>query len=282
MTKERLLSLIVKRLDGELTAAEAVELDGWADGEQANRQWLDRMGDQEALEREVQQWRNIDPERGFAVWLSGERVRRQSRIRRIAGWSAAASVLIAAAIFGLSRKAEEHPLLNTASVTRPVLPGTNTATLTLANGQKLLLDSAGAGDIALQGNTRLVKLDSGSLSYALNHTGKEEPVAYNVLTTPRSGQYQVILPDGSHVWLNNVSSLRSPTSFPGKNRTVELTGEAYFEIAAHPEKPFIVKVNGEEGEDLGTSPKIKAYTDEKTIQTTLLTGAVRVKAENSA
>jgi transmembrane sensor len=88
----------------------------------------------------------------------------------------------------------------------------------------------------------------------------------------------VILPDGSHVWLNNVSSLRYPTSFRGKNRIVELTGEGYFEIANDPGKPFIVKVNGEEVEVLGTSFNIMSYPDEGATQTTLLTGAVRVKA----
>lgn len=91
----------------------------------------------------------------------------------------------------------------------------------------------------------------------------------------------MILPDGSHVWLNNVSSLRYPTAFRGPNRRVELTGEGYFEIAKVEGKPFIVSVNGEEVEVLGTSFNIKAYADEGNTQTTLLTGSVRVKAEHS-
>src|SRR6202012_4756914 len=103
--------------------------------------------------------------------------------------------------------------------------------------QRVLLDSAGTGSLAIQGNARVTKLDDGSLAYS-EGAGKEEPVVYNVLTTPRSGQYQLILPDGSHVWLNNVSSIKYPTSFRGNNRTVELTGEGYFEIAKDPANPF--------------------------------------------
>jgi len=127
-----------------------------------------------------------------------------------------------------------------------------------------------------------VKLDSARLAYSVTGADKAAPVAYNILTTPKSGQYQLILPDGSHVWLNNVSSLRYPTSFNGPNRKVELTGEAYFEIAKVVGKPFIVNVNGEEVEVLGTSFNIKAYADEGVTQTTLLTGAVRVSAGKTA
>jgi ferric-dicitrate binding protein FerR (iron transport regulator) len=163
-----------------------------------------------------------------------------------------------------------------------VLPGRNTAVLTLGNGQKILLDSAGAGELAVEGNTMLRKLDSGSLSYSVGAGKKEEDVVYNMLTTPRSGQYQLILPDGSHVWLNNVSSIRYPTSFRGSNRTVELIGEGYFEIASHPAQPFIVKVNGQEVEVLGTSFNIMAYPDEPAVQTTLLTGEVKVEAGSTS
>ena len=284
MTKARLLSLIVRRLDGELSFEEALELKDWADQAPVNQQWLDRMSKEEELEKEVQQWRNIDPVVGHAKWVSRMQARRQSRIRKIAGWSVAAALLTTVAVIGLTRKVGENkaPAPAIALVAPTVLPGRNTAMLTLANGQKVLLDSANTGNLAVQGNAQLVKLDSGSLSYSVTGGGKAEPLAYNTLTTPRSGQYQVILPDGTHVWLNNVSSLRYPVSFRGRDRTVELTGEGYFEVAANAAMPFIVKVNGEDVEVLGTSLNIKAYPDEDAIQTTLLTGAVRVKAGNTA
>jgi transmembrane sensor len=144
-----------------------------------------------------------------------------------------------------------------------------------------LLDSAGLGQLAVQGDVKLTKVDSGSLVYSAT-TAKNETVLYNLLTTPRSGTYHVILPDGTKVWLNNVSSLRYPTSFSGQsNRTVLLTGEAYFEIAKNSARPFIVDVNGEKVTVMGTTLNIKAYADEGSIQTTLVSGGVEVEAGDS-
>ena len=102
------------------------------------------------------------------------------------------------------------------------------------------------------------------------------PVTYNTLSTPRGGQYQLVLPDGSKVWLNASSSLHFPTAFTGKNREVELTGEAYFEVAKNKEKPFHVKVNDMQVEVLGTHFNINAYEDENAIRTSLLEGSVKI------
>jgi ferric-dicitrate binding protein FerR (iron transport regulator) len=106
-------------------------------------------------------------------------------------------------------------------------------------------------------------------------------VLYNLLSTPRSGQYQLVLADGSRVWLNNVSSLRFPTTFTGKERVVELSGEAYFEVAKDAARPFIVKIGKESVEVLGTSFNIMAYPEEGGTQTTLVNGAVRVKTSGN-
>ena len=284
MTKTRLLFLITRYLDGGIDPEEGVELNEWAAQSADNRGLLDRVSNEEELEKEITQWGNIDPAEGHAKWVSYMKGRRLSRIRRLAGWSAAAAAIIAIVIIGVNRRTVEQRLVNPALIagTRAILPGRNTATLTLANGHTVLLDSAGTGNLATQGNAKLVKLDSARLAYSVTGADKAAPVAYNILTTPKSGQYQLILPDGSHVWLNNVSSLRYPTSFNGPNRKVELTGEAYFEIAKVVGKPFIVNVNGEEVEVLGTSFNIKAYADEGVTQTTLLTGAVRVSAGKTA
>jgi ferric-dicitrate binding protein FerR (iron transport regulator) len=129
--------------------------------------------------------------------------------------------------------------------------------------------------VAHQGATNIVKVDNGRLAYnSLNE--KSEEVRYNILTTPAAGQYQVVLPDGSKVWLNNASSLRYPVSFTGNSREVELKGEAYFEIARNADMPFKVKVDAMVVNVLGTSFNIAAYADEPQVSTTLLTGAVRV------
>jgi len=172
-----------------------------------------------------------------------------------------------------------------------IAPGGNKALLTLANGSTIVLDSAHDGTLAQQGTTKIIKLDGGALAYraAADSKGQTTEQAigqtgYNTIATPRGGQYRIILPDGSKVWLNAASSLRFPAAFTGSERTVELTGEAYFEIAKNAEKPFHVRVpsGGTGGGDmdvevLGTSFNVMAYSNEEKIHTTLLEGKVEVK-----
>jgi ferric-dicitrate binding protein FerR (iron transport regulator) len=158
-------------------------------------------------------------------------------------------------------------------------PGSNRAILTLANGQQINLDSTGNGVLASQGNMNVTKLADGQLAY--NKSSEEKPTAsaFNVLSTPRAGQFSLTLPDGSHVWLNNASSLRYPVSFTGNSREVDLTGEAYFEIAKDATHPFRVAIHRGISpsaiEVLGTSFNIMAYDDENAERTTLVEGSVR-------
>lgn len=158
-----------------------------------------------------------------------------------------------------------------------VIPGGNKAVLTLADGSQITLDSTGNGAIASQGNVQVIKLDSGQLAYNATKgtTGKE--MSYNTLVTPRGGQFRIILPDGTKVWLNAASSLRFPTAFSGKKREVQLIGEAYFEVAHNPQMPFKVTANAMEVQVLGTHFNIMAYPDEANIETTLLEGAVKIE-----
>jgi ferric-dicitrate binding protein FerR (iron transport regulator) len=162
-----------------------------------------------------------------------------------------------------------------------VTPGsTNKAVLLLANGTRIALDSVHNGTIAKQGLTRMVK-DNGVVSVVGSGDPGEKEVMYNTILTPRGGQYRVVLPDGSRVWLNSASSLRFPSSFTGSERVVELTGEGYFEIEANPHQPFYVDVHrssgaGERVSVLGTHFDIMAYADEQSIHTVLLQGAVAV------
>jgi ferric-dicitrate binding protein FerR (iron transport regulator) len=143
----------------------------------------------------------------------------------------------------------------------------------LADGSTIILDNVQNGTLAQQGNTKVIKED-GKLAYNLTSTGINE-VLYNTISTPRGGQYQVDLPDGSRVWLNAASSLHFPTAFVGKERRVEITGEAYFEVAKNKAQPFIVSVNGAEVQVLGTHFNVMAYNDENAIKTTLLEGSVK-------
>ena len=280
MRKDLLLALILKRLDGQLSNEEVSELEGWANESPVNRAWLDRLSDDELLEKEIQQFRNIDAAEGHARWVAYMQARRGSRVRRMAGWSVAAAVLITAGVVWVTRSGVKHDVVPAVTAIAPtvIAPGRNAATLTLGNGQRVLLDSAGTGALTIQGGSKLIKLDSGSLAYSTANSGSSA-VVYNTLVTPRAGQFKLILPDGTQVWLNNASSLRYPSSFIGSNRTVELTGEAYFEVARNTTQPFRVKVGGLSVQVLGTEFNISDYPDEPELRTTLVQGKIKVESK---
>ncbi|TCC92530.1 DUF4974 domain-containing protein [Pedobacter hiemivivus] len=175
--------------------------------------------------------------------------------------------------------------------THDVKPGGNNAVLTLANGRKIELTDAAAGKIAEQSGLSIKKTADGQIVYEVSSRvkamGKEE-ITYNTIETPKGGQYQVHLPDGTRVWLNASSSLKFPTDFTGSDkRVVELKGEGYFEVAKayavvkgrRDEKrmPFLVRTNDQELEVLGTHFNVSNYADDAETRTTLIEGAVKVK-----
>lgn len=159
-----------------------------------------------------------------------------------------------------------------------ILPGGNRAMLTMADGNVIVLDSMQNGLLSQQGNTNIKKQGASLVYHTASPVDPEEAV-FNTLSTPRGGQYQLTLPDGSRVWLNAASSLHFPVAFTGSARDVELTGEAYFEIAENKAKPFRVKVGGMSVEVLGTHFNVKAYKEEDAIRTSLLEGKVKVVKE---
>jgi ferric-dicitrate binding protein FerR (iron transport regulator) len=157
-----------------------------------------------------------------------------------------------------------------------IAPGGNKAILTLGDGSTIVLDSAQNGILTQQGNTKVIKLDNGQLAYKPTKNNKELKIEFNSVTTPRGGQYQLVLSDGSKIWLNASSSIRFPAIFKGHERDVEITGEAYFEVAHNPKMPFHVRVNDMDVQVLGTHFNINAYEDDNVIKTTLLEGSVKV------
>jgi ferric-dicitrate binding protein FerR (iron transport regulator) len=160
--------------------------------------------------------------------------------------------------------------------TNDILPGGNKAVLTLSTRSDINLESVSNGTIVTEGGTKISKLNDGQLVYNILEE-KPTQVLYNTVTTPRGGQYQLLLADGSKVWLNSASSIRFPVSFAGNERRVEVSGEAYFEVAKDPSRPFKVDVDGKnEIEVLGTHFNINSYADEGSIKTTLLEGSVKV------
>lgn len=198
-------------------------------------------------------------------------------------YAAAAVVFIVAASgawFLLQhKKATTHHVPEAAAA---IVPGTNKAMLQLSNGKTIVLSDVQNGVVGQQGNAQVVKTGNGVLAYRGGTATAGNGVEYNTMTTPRGGQFRIALQDGTTVWLNAASSLKYPVEFNGAERVVELTGEAYFEVAARPEQPFRVKSKGQEVLVLGTHFNISAYPDEVITATTLITGKVKVSGAGYA
>lgn len=160
-------------------------------------------------------------------------------------------------------------------------PASSKARITLSDGTTVSLDSVNAGTLALQGNMKVVKNANGEIAYQSADNGQSSVVQYNTLFNPRGSKaITLTLSDGSQVWLNAESSLRYPTSFTGNERKVEITGEAYFEVARNEAMPFKVANRKAEIAVLGTHFNVNAYDDEKDLKVTLLEGSVKVSANN--
>jgi len=198
--------------------------------------------------------------------------------------AAAASVLLFLSIGGyflLHKQPIQHVAQNQV---HDIAPGGNKAILTLAGGKQIVLTGAKNGTIAKEHQITINKTADGQLVYDVTgqQTAGSKLPTDNLLSTPRGGQYHLTLADGTQVWLNSASSLKYPSAFTGKERRVELTGEAYFEVVHNSAMPFRVVAAGETVEDLGTHFNINAYTDEPAIKTTLLEGSVKVSVPNSS
>jgi transmembrane sensor len=201
--------------------------------------------------------------------------------------SAAAAVLIIISLgikFYTHRDSQKEVLVTKQKFVQDVAPGGNKAFLTLANGTKLSLTDATDGELAKQAGISIVKTEDGQLVYNVSNTSKEGNATplFNTIETPRGGQYQINLPDGSRIWLNAASSLRYPVVFMGNERKVELKGEAYFEIAENKASPFRVVSNNQVVEVLGTHFNINSYPEEGSVKTTLVEGSVKIRSGNNS
>ncbi len=283
---DKIAELIFKHLREELTEDELLELEQWRMESAENESLFQTLLDKENIQRML---KGFYPDKE-AAWnklvkrvpeLRSSPVRQMQWLRPVA-----AAVIVAVICCGVYLyfhwQAKKIPVLagSTGEFKNDVAPGTDKAILQLANGSTIVLDSAHTGDLAEQGNVKLVKIDSGEIAYTPG--GQQPVVSYNTLSTPRGGQYRVILQDGTKVWLNAASSLRFPTAFTGKQRNVELTGEAYFEVEKNPGAPFRVSSGNAQVEVLGTHFNIMSYPDENFVSTTLLEGSVKMsKGANS-
>ena len=199
-------------------------------------------------------------------------------------YAIAASVVLACAGAALLATRQKNPPIRASATPIAVAdipPGGDRAILTLSDGRHIDLDSSANGVLTNQGSTMVAKQD-GVLAYNKAASNIPATAVYNTLATPRAGQFEITLSDGTRVWLNNASSLRYPVWFTGPDRVVDLSGEAYFDVARDAAHPFRVHVlNSAAGNDggtvdvLGTAFNIMAYNDENTERTTLVEGSIR-------
>ena len=276
--------LAEKYIQNSCTPEETKELFDYFNKPSSNRILLDKIRAQFQLAMEEAPVIPEETSKRMAAQLmqdiSGSQAA-SARRRRLVRWAAVAAVLLFLTASGYLLM-EQQPATPVSFVEKQqdkksdIQPGGNRARLTLANGTVIVLDSTQNGMLTHQGGSRVLKMNGGKLAYSMTDQGNPQAVVYNTITTPRGGSYQLVLADGSKVWLNAASSLRFPTSFNGRARTVELKGEAYFEIAENKDRPFQVKAEQMRVAVLGTRFNVKAYPDEPFIQATLLQGAVNV------
>jgi len=198
------------------------------------------------------------------------------------------SIISIGFLFHNNKDTDQKSIAKKELIVNDLEPGGNRAILTLADGTKVSLDESANGIIAQVEGMKISKTSDGQVVYniikeAPFRKADEKFLRYNQITTPRGGQYQVILPDGTKVWLNAASSLKYPEQFDAKTRQVELSGEAYFEVNSQStfkgeRIPFIVNTTSQTVEVLGTHFNINSYDDEKAVKTTLLEGAVKVSS----
>lgn len=269
-----LISRYLSDTDG-LNAAERAALAKWLFASAANRRLLEALKDPTQQQKAIQQIHDFTQEATLQRILAAKQQKRTFRVHRILPWltGTAALLLIFFGIYFVTLRPSRSGVQQHSQAT-DVAPGTNRATLTLANGRTLVLDSTQSAIIVRSED--ITYEDGTGLSVGHEHKkGTPSPVVDCQLTTPKGGQYQIVLPDGTRVWLNAASTLTYPSRFTGSTRAVYLEGEAYFSVSkSKKEQPFIVKSSHQEVTALGTEFNIHSYDEE--IKTTLTEGKIKV------
>jgi ferric-dicitrate binding protein FerR (iron transport regulator) len=272
--KALLAELAQRFVSGTATDEEKALLHEWFDA--ADKEEIEQVF---LPERETEDDVRTRMMAGIQSGIEQEPQKAPRRIGYYARWIAAATILVAVSLSGLyfwKAHKSRQPVglaLPVAAPHQDLKPGGNKATLLLGDGSIVNLGAVRNGVIRKVAGTSIDKQD-GQLRYKVSGTNAAPEM--NTIQTPRGGQYQVILPDGTKVWLDAASSLTYPTAFTGGERAVQLRGEAYFEVADNKEKPFKVMVGNMQVNVLGTHFNVMAYEDENAIQTTLLEGSVKV------
>jgi ferric-dicitrate binding protein FerR (iron transport regulator) len=271
MNHHQVIRLLEKYNSGLCSSAEQQRIEQWLDEQQLpENSWA---GFDEATRRQ-----SLLKVRSRLKHSIGQKKKHQLWKKLLQ--SAAILVLLTGAVFFYYKAKHNAPdPLKQNLAQNDVKPGGKKAYLTLSNGKRIALSDAANGQLATESGAQITKTKQGEIIYTGLQPTKPGSPQYNTIETPKGGTYQLRLPDGTKVWLNAASMLRYQVSFAASaNRVVELSGEAYFEVAKDKQHPFKVNSAGQQVEVLGTHFNINTYPDNKSPKTTLLEGAVKVKA----
>ncbi len=272
--KKHLLEIMARLKSGEATEAEIREIDRWYEESASEEKYAEGMSNSEKMRAKEKMLQRINS-RIYHEAVPARKINTYQNLKKLA-LAAILLVIASGSILYFNQKNQSKS--DQRVLAGKIIPGSNKAILTLANGRKISLTDADTGQLAVQSGIRITKIASGQLVYevAKNASAETSAPQYNTIEVPVGGQWQAILSDGSRVWLNALSSITFPTAFTGKERKVEIKGEAYFEIAHNKALPFRVSSLGQVVEVLGTHFNIMAYKNEKVIKTTLLEGSVKI------
>jgi transmembrane sensor len=267
--KERLQDLAHKWLNGTLLESEQLEFD----------QWFTKEEDEIIEIPSTIAKSDAEHQKVLLSKIHSQINRKEVKSLNFTMWvkiAAAAAIILVLSVGIYKIYFPATPLELWATNLPDIKPGGNNAVLTLSNGNKIILNNAANGNLAKETGSVINKTNDGRVTYIATNLSVGNTVGVNTISTPRGGQYEVVLPDNSKVWLNASSSITFPTAFQNSTREVSITGEVYFEVAKDKTKPFRVTGNGQVTEVLGTHFNINAYTDEPQMITTLLEGAVKI------
>lgn len=271
---QRLTELAQKWKEGSITDQELTEFNQWYDS--FDDTILDEASDESVTQLKQRLYTNVVNKENIPLIQSVKSFKLWYRI------AAAAAILIVLSTGIYLISANKKQEIKDTLVKEDVKPGGNRALLTLADGTTIVIDDALDGKLAEQSGVVITKTKDGQLVYQFKDTNNSDKVLgaqFNTISTPKGGQYQVNLPDGTQVWLNAATSLKFPVTFANlKERKVELNGEAYFEVKKDKHKPFKVASDRQEVEVLGTHFNINTYKNELSSKTTLLEGSVQLHA----
>jgi len=291
---EYIQELIAKYLRVELTDTENESLQRWISASPENKLKFEELTNTDQLLQKIAEYQKAGADRDGAWQRIEDRLyvqHRRASLRKLRVYAIAASVVLVAGIVAYwwvmreeGRKAVPVVVQENKSPQQDIAPGGFKAKLTLADGSTVTLNDNTNGEVTKQGSIAVVNKDGGLVyrSSALKENATEKALVYNTLTTARGETYAITLSDGSKVWLNSESSVHYPVTFNGNTRDVQITGEAYFEVAHDASRPFRVDAKGTVTEVLGTHFNINTYGDEHPVVTTLLEGKIKISNRQSA